>query len=78
MTFQILDHLDSDGRQSVFRFLKEFTKRHPIHRIFVISHISDPTACVGTVSVTVRGPTRMRRYSAIMADGKGVAFEGDA
>jgi hypothetical protein len=73
-SFQVLDHLDSDGRQSVFRFLKDFCRRHEQHRVIIITHV-DEDLPIPTIRVTVEGPRRTRRYTALTANKEPVAFE---
>jgi len=75
---EVVEHLDTDGRQSVYRFLKVFTSRHPTHLVLLVSHMDDSSTRVGTIRAVVEGPARKRKYIAMMANGDPVAFQSEA
>jgi len=75
---EVIEHLDTDGRQSVYRFLKVFTSRHPTHLVLLVSHMDDSSTRVGTIRAVVEGPARKRKYIAMMANGDPVAFQSEA
>ena len=70
---EVFEHLDPLNRGSVSHFLKDFTQRHPSHRVLIISHLEDGLSFTKTIRVTVSGPTRERRYTAV-ANGRDVDF----
>ncbi|KAJ3024874.1 hypothetical protein HDV00_000558, partial [Rhizophlyctis rosea] len=67
---EVTSFLDQNGSRGVFRFLKEFTNRHPAHKVVVITHADDPPPSVGTINVSADGPSRLRMYRAVTRDGR--------